>query len=464
MSTKKCTEKELLWQSRFAEPFDREALFFSSSVDVDKALYQEDIRGSIAHVTMLSEEAIIPVEEARLIVEGLEEIEQEISSGALVPEWEEEDIHTVIENRLKEKIGPIAGKIHSGRSRNDQVATDTRLYLKGMISELDTALTALNRLLVEKADTYRETIIFGYTHLQRAQPVSAGHYYMAYFNMFHRDRERVRDLLKRVDVSPLGATAFAGSTLPLNPRRSMELLDFGALFQNSIDAVSDRDIVIEFISTCSIAMMHLSRFCEDLILWSSSEFGYLEISDAFSTGSSIMPQKKNADIAELVRGKTGRVYGDLMNILTVMKGLPLSYNRDMQEDKPPLFDAAKTTLSSIKIFTKLLAHTKLREERLAKLTAEDLSLATEIAEYLVAKGLPFRDAHRVTGKIVTLAIETKTPLPKLSLETYREFSELFDEDLYTSLTPEASVNSKKTHGGASFLSVAEQIRDAAARL
>ena len=464
MSTKKCTEKELLWQSRFAEPFDREALFFSSSVDVDKALYREDIRGSIAHVTMLSEEAIIPVEEARLIVEGLEDIEQEISSGALVPKWEEEDIHTVIENRLKEKIGPIAGKIHSGRSRNDQVATDTRLYLKGMISELDAALTALNRLLVEKAETYRETIVFGYTHLQRAQPVSAGHYYMAFFNMFHRDRERVRDLLKRADVSPLGAAAFAGSTLPLNAQRSKELLDFGALFQNSIDAVSDRDIVIEFVSACAIAMMHLSRFCEDLILWSSSEFDYLEISDAFSTGSSIMPQKKNADIAELVRGKTGRVYGDLMNILTVMKGLPLSYNRDMQEDKPPLFDAARTTLSSIKIFTKLLAHTKLKEERLAKLTAEDLSLATEIAEYLVGKGLPFRDAHRMTGRIVTRAIETKTPLSKLSLETYREFSELFGEDLYASLTPEASVNSKKTHGGTSFPSVTEQIRNAAARL
>ena len=464
MSTKKSTQKELLWQSRFAEPFDREALLFSSSVEVDKVLYQEDIRGSIAHVTMLSEEAIIPVEEARLIVEGLEEIEQEISSGALVPDWEDEDIHTVIENRLKEKIGPIAGKMHSGRSRNDQVATDTKLYMKRAIEELDNALKNLKELLVERAETCRHTIIFGYTHLQRAQPVSAGHYYLAWFNMFHRDGERLKDLSKRVNISPLGAAAFAGSTLPLNAKRSMELLDFSDLFDNSIDAVSDRDIIIEFISACSIIMMHLSRFCEDLILWSSTEFGYLEISDAFSTGSSIMPQKKNADIAELVRGKTGRVYGNLINILTVMKGLPLSYNRDMQEDKPPLFDSVKSTTSSVRIFTKMMAHTKLNEERLATLTGEDLSLATEIAEYLVRKNLPFRDAHRITGKIVTHAIESGTSLPKIPLENYRNFCDLFDKDLYDALKPEASVNTKQSHGSTSFASVDEQIRKAKSKL
>ncbi len=458
------TKKELLWQSRFNEPFDREALLFSSSVEVDKALYQEDIKGSIAHVSMLSEEAIIPVEEARLIIEGLEEIEQEISSGALVPEWEEEDIHTVIENRLKEKIGPIAGKMHSGRSRNDQVATDTRLFLKARINELRDALNSLNSLLLEKAETYRHTVIFGYTHLQRAQPISAGHYYLAYFNMFKRDGERLQDLFRRVDVSPLGAAAFAGSTLPLNAKRSMELLDFGELFQNSIDAVSDRDIIIEFISACSIIMMHLSRFCEDLILWSSSEFNYLEISDAFSTGSSIMPQKKNADIAELVRGKTGRVYGDLMNILTIMKGIPLSYNRDMQEDKPPLFDASRSTISSVKIFSKMLAHTKLNEERLAKLTGEDLSLATEIAEYLVKKNLPFREAHRITGKIVSHAVASETTLPNIPLETYRTFSDLFDDDLFDALKPEASVNAKRTHGSASFASVDQQIKAAKSEL
>ena len=464
MSSKKGTEKELLWQSCFAEPFDREALLFSSSVDVDKVLYQEDIRGSIAHVTMLSEEAIIPVEEARLIVEGLEEIEQEISSGALVPGWEDEDIHTVIENRLKEKIGPIAGKMHSGRSRNDQVATDTRLYMKRAIGELSNALEDLKKLLLEKAETYRYTIIFGYTHLQRAQPVSAGHYYLAWLNMFQRDGERLKDLYKRVNISPLGAAAFAGSTLPLNAKRSMELLDFGELFRNSIDAVSDRDIIIEFISACSIVMMHLSRFCEDLILWSSSEFDYLKISDAFATGSSIMPQKKNADIAELVRGKTGRVYGDLINILTIMKGLPLSYNRDMQEDKPPLFDASNSTISSVRIFTKMLAHTKLKEERLAKLTEEDLSLATEIAEYLVRKNLPFREAHRITGKIVSHAIESETALQHIPLETYRTFSDLFDSDLYDALKPETSVNTKQSHGSTSFASVDEQIKAAREKL
>ncbi len=458
MSTDNGNKKELLWQSRFSEPFDREALLFSSSVDVDKILYQEDIKGSIAHVTMLSEEAILPVEEARMIIEGLEDIEQEIASGALVPDWEEEDIHTVIENRLKEKIGPLAGKMHSGRSRNDQVATDTRLYLKRIINELSNELEALKQLLVEKAESYRHTVIFGYTHLQRAQPISAGHYYLAYFNMFKRDSERLEDLLKRVDISPLGAAAFAGSTLPLNAKRSRELLGFGALFHNSIDAVSDRDIIIEFLSACSVIMMHLSRFCEDIILWSSTEFNYLEISDAFSTGSSIMPQKKNADIAELVRGKTGRVYGDLVAVLTMMKGLPLSYNRDMQEDKPPLFDASKATVSSVRIFTKMLAHTKLNEERVAMLTAEDLSLATEIAEYLVRKDLPFREAHRITGSIVSHAITSGTPLPSIPLETYKGFSGLFENDIYDALKPEASVNAKRSHGGTSFASVDEQIR------
>ncbi|ACF46086.1 argininosuccinate lyase [Prosthecochloris sp. ZM] len=457
-------KKELLWQSRFSEPFDREALLFSSSVDVDKELYQEDITGSIAHVTMLSEEAIIPAEEARLIIEGLQEIEEEISTGSLVPHWEDEDIHTVIENRLKEKIGPIAGKIHSGRSRNDQVATDTRLYLKRSIEEIRQALKELKTVLVDKAEAYRRTIIFGYTHLQRAQPISAGHYYLAYFNMFDRDNQRLQDLYKRVDISPLGAAAFAGSTLALNAERSRDLLEFEGLFHNSIDAVSDRDIIIEFVSACSIIMMHLSRFAEDLILWSSYEFNYLEISDAFATGSSIMPQKKNADIAELVRGKTGRVYGDLMAMLTIMKGLPLSYNRDMQEDKPPLFDASKTTRSSVRIFTKMLENTSIKENRLSSLVAKDLSLATEIAEYLVQKNMPFRDAHRVTGKIVSHVIESGTTLPDMTLETYRTFSDLFDEDLYDALKPEASVNAKKTHGSTSFASVEEQIVSARTRI
>ncbi|MBN1279258.1 MAG: argininosuccinate lyase [Chlorobium sp.] len=453
-------KKELLWQSRFSEPFDREALRFSSSVHVDKALFREDIQGSTAHVTMLAEEGIIGKEEAERIIGGLHEIGEELESGRLIPHWEDEDIHTVIENRLKEKIGATAGKIHSGRSRNDQVATDTRLYLRRQIGLLEDTLRALQKTLVEKAKTYSETIIFGYTHLQRAQPISAGHYYLAYFNMFRRDRDRLADLLKRVNVSPLGAAAFAGSTLPLNPERSAELLDFEAVFSNSIDAVSDRDIIIEFISACSMMMMHLSRFAEDLILWSSYEFGYLEISDAFATGSSIMPQKKNADIAELVRGKTGRVYGNLIAMLTIMKGLPLSYNRDMQEDKQPLFDSAQTTIESVAIFTSLLEHTALKEERLAKLTAEDLSLATEIAEYLVRKQLPFRDAHRVTGKIVTYSIAQGKTLPKITIDEYKTFSELFENDIYDALKPEASIRAKQTHGSCSFRSVERQIEEA----
>ncbi len=452
--------KELLWQSRFSLPFDRDALHYSSSVHVDKKLYHEDIKGSIAHVTMLAEEGIVSRDEAEQIITGLGEIEEELTSGALLPHWEDEDIHTVIENRLKEKIGATAGKLHSGRSRNDQVATDTRLYMRGQINELQEALHALLTVLVEKAETNCETIIFGYTHLQRAQPISAGHYYMAYFNMFNRDRQRLADLLKRVNISPLGAAAFAGSTLPLNPQRSAELLGFEDLFSNSIDAVSDRDIVIEFISACSMIMMHLSRFAEDLILWSSYEFGYLEISDAFATGSSLMPQKKNADIAELVRGKTGRVYGNLMAMLTIMKGLPLSYNRDMQEDKQPLFDSAETAVSSVRIFGKLLENTSLKKERLAKLTAEDLSLATEIAEYLVRKQIPFRDAHRITGKIVTWSLTSGVTLPNIPVETFREFSEAIEPDIYDCLKADVSVKSKKTHGSCSFDSVALQIREA----
>jgi len=394
----------------------------------------------------------------------LQEIEEELTNGTLVPDWEDEDIHTVIENRLKEKIGAVAGKLHSGRSRNDQVATDTRLYMRRQIIELQDALGTLLRVLVEKAETYRETIIFGYTHLQRAQPVSAGHYYLAYFNMFIRDRQRLGDLMKRVNISPLGAAAFAGSTLPLNPHRTAVLMGFDDLFSNSIDAVSDRDTVIEFISDCSVIMMHLSRFAEDLILWSSYEFGYLNISDSFATGSSIMPQKKNADIAELVRGKTGRVYGNLVSMLTIMKGLPLSYNRDMQEDKQPLFDSAETTLSSVKIFAKLLTHTTLREERLAKLTSEDLSLATEIAEYLVRQQIPFRDAHRITGKIVTWSIASDVNLPNIPLEKFREFSEAIGPEIYDCLKADSSVNSKKTHGSCSFASVAYQIEEARKKL
>jgi argininosuccinate lyase len=427
---------------------------------VDKKLYREDIQGSIAHVTMLAEEKIVSDDEARQIIAGLQEIEQELTIATLVPHWEDEDIHTVIENRLTEKIGAVAGKLHSGRSRNDQVATDTRLYMRRQIGELQETLSGLLKVLVEKAETYRNTIIFGYTHLQRAQPISAGHYYLAYFNMFVRDRERLGDLMKRVNISPLGAAAFAGSTLPLNPERSAVLLGFDDLFSNSIDAVSDRDIVIEFISDCSVIMMHLSRFAEDLILWSSYEFGYLNISDAFATGSSIMPQKKNADIAELVRGKTGRVYGNLVAMLTIMKGLPLSYNRDMQEDKPPLFDSAETTVSSVKIFAKLLEHTTLNEDRLAKLTAEDLSLATEIAEYLVGKQIPFRDAHRITGKIVTWSIASDVTLPNIPVEKFREFSDSIGPDIYECLKPDSSVNSKKTHGSCSFDSVALQIEKA----
>jgi argininosuccinate lyase len=451
------SNKELLWQSRFSEPFDRDALKYSSSVEVDWEMYKDDIQGSIAHVTMLGEEGIISSDESQEIIRGLGEIEKEFENGTIALDWELEDIHTVIENRLKEKIGEVAGKVHSGRSRNDQVATDTRLYLRRTIGALNEALKHLTQTLLEKAETYQDTIIFGYTHLQRAQPIVLSHYYLAYMEMFSRDSERLNDLLKRVNRSPLGAAAFAGSSLPLNVNRTTELLGFDEPFRNSIDAISDRDIIIEFISDWSVVMMHLSRFAEDVILWSSEEFKYLQLSDAFSTGSSIMPQKKNADIAELVRGKTGRVYGDLMNILTIMKGLPLSYNRDMQEDKPPLFDAAKSTLDSVKIFDKLLQNTSINRERLKTLTEKDLSLATEIAEYLVEKNIPFRDAHRITGKIVSFSLEQQTALPDIKLEDYKRFSEVFEADVFEALTPESSVDRKKSQGSCSPLSVKQQL-------
>lgn len=455
--------KELLWQSRFSEPLDERALRYSSSVELDWILYREDIEGSIAHATMLAEEKIISKSDAAKISRGLREIEKEIEAGQLKLDWREEDIHTLIENRLKEKIGDVAGKVHTARSRNDQVATDTRLWLRRTIDAMLAALAELESVLLGKAETHKDTLAPGYTHLQRAQPILLGHYYLAYLDMFLRDAERLRDVRKRVNCSPLGAAAFAGSSLAINRKRTAELLGFDDVLANSIDAVSDRDFAIEFVSACATIMMHLSRFAEDTILWSSEEFKFIELSDAFATGSSIMPQKKNPDIAELVRGKTGRVYGDLMALLTLMKGLPLSYNRDMQEDKPSLFDAAKTTLDSVRIFGAMLQHTKVSTERLAKVTETDLSLATELAEYLVRKNVPFRDAHRITGKIVSHALQSATPLPQISIEVYKTFSPHFERDVYEVLTPLASVSRKLSDGSTSPQSVAAQLKAHATR-
>ncbi|MBC8042646.1 MAG: argininosuccinate lyase [Rhizobacter sp.] len=452
------SEKELLWQSRFSEPMDERALKFSSSVHIDWRLYKEDIMGSIAHATMLAEEKIISKADAAKITKGLREIEKEIEAGKLDLDWRQEDIHTLIENRLKEKIGDVSGKLHTARSRNDQVATDTRLWMRRTADEIIAALNAMNQTLIDKAEASQKIIVPGYTHLQRAQPILLAHYYLAYLEMFSRDVERFEDALKRINRSPLGAAAFAGSSLPVNRRRTGSLLGFSDILHNSIDAVSDRDTVIEFVSACAVVMMHLSRFAEDVILWTSEEFKFLEISDAFATGSSIMPQKKNPDMAELVRGKTGRVYGDLIALLTMMKGLPMSYNRDMQEDKPPLFDAATTTLDCLHIFDLLVQHTRVREEHLARITANDLSLATELAEYLVRKGVPFRDAHRITGKIVSFSLQHQTALPQISLSDYQTFSPQFDQDVFDVLTPEASVNRKRSEGSTSPQSVAAQLR------
>ncbi|MBO8157998.1 argininosuccinate lyase [Thermosyntropha sp.] len=436
-----------LWSGRFTKETDKLTEDFNASISFDCRMYKQDIRGSIAHASMLAKQGIITKEESQLIIEGLKEIEKELEEGKLRFAVEAEDVHMNIETFLIKKIGEVGKKLHTARSRNDQVALDLRLYLKDEIKEIRRLLIDLEETLLNLAEEHVETIMPGYTHLQKAQPVSLAHHLMAYFEMMRRDVERLDDCLKRTDYMPLGSGALAGTGFNLDRDFVKEQLGFTHVTRNSLDAVSDRDFAIEFLSFASILMMHLSRFSEELIIWSTEEFGFVEMDDAFSTGSSIMPQKKNPDIAELVRGKTGRVYGDLVALLTIMKGLPLAYNKDMQEDKEALFDAVDTVKKCLIVFTPMLKTARFKPEKMAKAARGGFTNATDLADYLVRKGLPFRDAHEVVGKAVLYCIERGKDLEELNLSEYQEFCRLIDEDVYEFLAVKECVARRKVKGG-----------------
>ncbi|MBM2826958.1 MAG: argH [Dehalococcoidia bacterium] len=437
------------WSGRFTKPTEKSAEAFTASIAFDRRLAPYDIAGSIAHARMLGRQGIITPQEAEAIVAGLEEIGAEIEGGQFPFREELEDIHMNIEARLAEKIGTIAGKLHTARSRNDQVALDIRLYVKDAIAHTMDGLNDLQRSLLDQAEANLEVIIPGYTHLQRAQPVLLAHHLLAYFQMLNRDLDRFRDCLKRTDVMPLGSGALAGVPYPIDREFVSKELGFARISENSIDAVSDRDFVVEYQAAASIAIVHLSRLAEEIVLWSTSEFGFVEMDDAYATGSSIMPQKKNPDIAELVRGKTGRVFGHLMAILTTLKGLPLSYNRDLQEDKEGLFDTVDTLLASLEVFTGMIKTLRFRPEAAKRSLNEGHMLATDVADYLATKGLPFREAHHVVGNLVQYAIENE----------YHRFSPLFDGDVLK-LTPEASVAARDVPGGTAPRRVREALAEA----
>ena len=420
---------EKLWTGRFTEKTDRLVEDFTSSIDIDKRLYSYDIEGSIAHCRMLAKVSIISEEDATTLIEGLGLIKREIDRGEFQFDNSLEDIHMHIETRLMEKVGKTAQKLHTARSRNDQVALDVRMYLRDETSNTVKRLVMLKKVLVDLAKINIDVVMPGYTHLQRAQPVLLSHYFMAYYEMFSRDVERFDDCLKRINVMPLGSAALAGTTYPIDRVYTASLLDFPKISANSMDAVSDRDFIIEFISAASICMVHLSRMSEELILWSSSEFGFIELPDSFATGSSIMPQKKNPDVAELARGKTGRVYGSLLALLTTMKGLPLAYNHDMQEDKQGLFDTVDTLLSTLEVFAGMVRTLKVKAENTSKAVERGYILATDLADYLVKKGEPFRTAHEIVGRLVSYAAEKGKPFAELGINEYKKFSPLFGEDV-----------------------------------
>ncbi len=440
------SEKKL-WGGRFKESTDALVEKYTESVSYDKRLAPFDIAGSVAHVTMLAKQGILKEDEARKIVEGLNEILKEIEEGKFEWKQELEDVHMNIEKRLIEKIGPVGGKLHTGRSRNDQVATDVRLYVRHEINEILTLLKSLREAFYIQAKKYIDVIMPGYTHLQIAQPVLYAHHMLAYYQMFKRDEERFRDTLKRVNVMPLGSAALAGTSYPLDREFTASLLEFDSISRNSMDAVSDRDFVAETIFNCALVMAHLSRLSEELILWSTEEFGFIDLPDAFCTGSSIMPQKKNPDVSELTRGKTGRVYGDLVAILTIIKGLPMTYNRDLQEDKEPLFDAIDTVKLALAVNARVVRGMKPKKERMKSQASKGFSLATDVADYLAKKGVPFRDAHRIVGEIVAYCLDNGKTLETMTIEEFRQFSNAFDEDVLNLMSVEGSTSSRNIIGG-----------------
>ncbi len=436
-----------LWGGRFQKSTDKKVDDFNSSIRFDQRMYKQDIQGSMAHAEMLGKQGIIPKEDADKIIEGLKAILADIEAGKVEFEIDAEDIHMNVEKLLTERIGDAGKRLHTGRSRNDQVALDIRMYLRDETAVIDEMLMHALDVLVSLAEEHTETIMPGYTHLQKAQPVTLAHHLMAYFEMFRRDRERLADCRKRMNVMPLGSGAMAGTTYPLDREFVCSKLGFDAVTMNSLDGVSDRDFAIELAGCLSIVMMHLSRFCEELILWSSHEFAFVEMDDAFSTGSSIMPQKKNPDVAELIRGKTGRVYGHLMGLLTTMKGIPLAYNKDMQEDKEPIFDAVDTVKLCLPVFCDMIATMTVRKDNMLKGAKGGFTNATDVADYLVKKGLPFREAHSVVGQMVFYAIEHNKNLDDFTMDEFKSFSEMIEDDVYVAISMETCVNDRKVIGG-----------------
>ncbi len=446
-----------LWGGRFQKSTDKKVDDFNSSIRFDKRMYRQDIRGSIAHAKMLGKQGIIPIEDSQKIVDGLKGILADIENGKIEFLIDAEDIHMNIEKILTDRIGEAGKRLHTGRSRNDQVALDIRMYLMDEMDKISEMLLHAQEVILDLAGEHTQTIMPGYTHLQKAQPVTFAHHLCAYAEMFYRDLSRIVDCKKRTNVMPLGSGALAATTYPLDREFVAKELCFDAVTLNSLDGVSDRDFVIELANCLSIIMMHLSRFSEELILWSSHEFSFVEMDDAFSTGSSIMPQKKNPDVAELIRGKTGRVYGHLMGLLTTMKGIPLAYNKDMQEDKEPIFDALDTVKLCLPVFCDMIATMKINKENMLKGAKGGFANATDVADYLVKKGMPFREAHSVVGQMVFYAIEKSKALDELSISEFKEFSDIIEEDIYNAISMQTCVNDRKIIGGPAEETVKEAI-------
>ncbi|WP_447978685.1 argininosuccinate lyase [Candidatus Nitrospira bockiana] len=450
-ASKKATAKSpgggKLWAGRFRQGTHAQVERFTSSLGFDARLYPQDIKGSIAHCRTLHRAGVLTTRETSRIIGGLKTIRQELDQGRFAFARQDEDIHMAVERRLTELIGPLGGKLHTGRSRNDQVATDLRLYLKEVLASLAGGITELERALVAKARTYLDVVMPGYTHLQRAQPVLFAHHLLAYVEMLERDKGRLADAAARMDVMPLGSGALAGTNYPVDRAYTARLLGFSGISENSLDAVSDRDFAVEVLSAAAVLMMHLSRFSEELVLWSSQEFHFVELPDAFCTGSSMMPQKKNPDVPELIRGKAGRVYGHLMAMLTVLKGLPLSYNRDLQEDKEALFDALDTACTSVALYAELVAGLTVDRDAIAQAAGSGFLLATELADYLVSKGVPFRRAHEITGRIVRDCLDRHRDLRDLPLSDLRRYSDRFEKDVLDMVTLEGALERKAQVGG-----------------
>jgi len=447
-----------LWGGRFEKQTDEAVEAFTASIGVDARLWEVDIRGSIAHARMLGKTGALTSDEADAIIAGLNALREDIAAGRISFDPKAEDIHSEVERLLTERIGAVAGKLHTGRSRNDQVATDTRLYLREGIDTLGQQIRHLQEWLLQTARNHLHTMLPGVTHLQHAQPVSLAHHLMAYFWMFQRDRERLSDCRKRVNLLPLGSAALAGTSFPLDREMVAQELGFDGLCENSLDAVSDRDFVVEFLSCAALVMTHLSRLAEELILWSTPEFGFVELDDSVTTGSSIMPQKKNPDVAELIRGRTARAVADLTGALVMLKALPLSYNRDLQEDKGFLFDALDTVLSSVPLMQLMLSRAQFRTERMRQAVRGDFSNATDLADYLVRKGMPFRQAHEVVGRVVQYCLKQGVALEDLDVAQLRTFSDLFDEEAVQLLQPEAVMQARQSRGGTAPGAVQQQIQ------